>query len=116
MKNGSVDDKKLIRQTVSSHQNVKVKHDDGMTTSCRARDTAGGGRVAFSNAYGDLPMIILQPMTHEATHTPQRRQLAPLTRPPPQQHGKKEDKAAAANKKENHPETPFDVVQKTQDA
>ena len=68
MKNGSVDDKKLIRQTVSSHQNDKVKHDDGMTTSCRARDTAGGGRVAFSNAHGDVPMSILQPMHTKNTH------------------------------------------------
>ena len=46
--------------TVSSHQKDNVKHDDGMTTSSCTRDTAGGGRGAFSTAYGDVPLTILQ--------------------------------------------------------
>ena len=54
MKNGSVDNKKLIRKTVSSHQRTTEAHDDGMTTSSHTRDTAGGGRAIFSNADSDV--------------------------------------------------------------
>ena len=60
--------KKLIRKTVSSHQKDNVKRDDDMTTSSHARDTAGGGRGTFSNAYGDVSMSILQQRHTSNTH------------------------------------------------
>ena len=37
-----------------------VKYESEATTSSRARDTAGGGRGAFSNAFSDVPISILQ--------------------------------------------------------
>ena len=47
----------------------KVKCENEMTTSIRARDTAGGGHGASSNAYGDVPMRILH--QRHTRNTPQ---------------------------------------------
>ena len=51
---------KPIRKTMNSHQKDNMKHDDGMNASSHARETAGGGRGAHSNADDDVPMSILQ--------------------------------------------------------
>ena len=55
-----MDDKNTIRKTVSSHQKDNVKHDENVTTCSHTRDTAGGGRGAFSNSYGNEPISIKQ--------------------------------------------------------
>ena len=39
-----MDDNKLTRKTVTSHQQDNVKREDDMTASSHAQDTAGGGR------------------------------------------------------------------------
>ena len=45
-----------------------VKYENEATTICRARETAGGERGAFSNAHGDVPMSFLQQRHASNTH------------------------------------------------
>ena len=105
--------KKLIRKTVSSHQKDNVKRDDDMTSSSYERDTAGGGRGTFSNAYGDAPMSILQQRhtsnTHHSNDNFHYKTTTTLTTQ------KKKNKASAAkkeNKKDNHSEISSDIIHK----
>ena len=50
---------KIILKTVSTRRTTRSSH---------TRDTAGGGRCAFSKAYDDVPMSILQ-QRHQQRHT-----------------------------------------------
>ena len=63
-----MDDKKTKTKDCDNTKKDNVKREDGVTTSSHTRDTAGGGRGTFSNAYGDVPMSILQQRHTENTH------------------------------------------------
>ena len=117
-----MDDKKAKTKDCDYTKKDKVKREDGITTGSHARDTAGGGRGTFSNAYGDVPMSILQKEAH-GKHTPHPRQLPQPKRPQPQQckrkgrsSSKKETRNnSSSNKekmKEDYSEMSFDIIRK----